>query len=45
MTNNELLGAILNRLDLIYTLLLIAFSAGGCILVVYLLYKVLVRFF
>lgn len=44
MTEVELLTAILNRLDLIYTLLLITFVVAVVILVFYILYRAVVNF-
>lgn len=45
MTNNELLEAILNRLDLIYTSHLFFFGCIVAIAVVYVFYRVLSDFF
>lgn len=44
MGNNELLTNILDRLELIYTLELIAFGAAVVFIIVYLLYRLVINF-
>lgn len=45
MTDSEVLSAILNRLDLLYALHLLTFSILAVVGVLFILYRLLIKFF